>query len=471
MAGSSQATPTRLAGLGHYIGEKLRAAPSSAWALFAVLGLVFGVVGLLGPAPPLQDISEWLHQGRVAAQIVRGSADPAFVIAPYPVPNTLVPAFFGLAMLVFSARTAFLLWLSGYLLLAAWLIPRFVRRWNVEPWCGTGVLAGCTALTSCFWNGYASYQTGLLLLLWFFGLPERSWRIAIVLVGSTLAAYLLHGLCYLPLLLIAAVHGLWSGYLRRVILCALPSLGLLACYAFAHPPLPGTTMPGSAFLAYKAYTLAKSGPFQNFVLLQGPAVRGMAAAAGVGANGLFALGLTLGGAVALWRSGRRGWATPKPWAGALLLVGFLVSPAMGGGIVNPGERLLSPALLCFLPLLNRDVLAPTARRAAAVCGGGLLILCTVAPLTLGLQIASTPPDRLLSPGPPGVAAALATVKGPESLFTHRPYQFRADFEEAESGARGACQVHRPLIFDTGVVLMRRPPAPALACAGRRRSPP
>lgn len=398
--------------------------PFTAAGLFAVV--LAAALNLRGAMPPLQDFNEWIYQGWLVGQILRGE-DLSFGLKPWPVPNAAAQLLLGLLNLPLAAREAGLAYLAAYLAGMTWLAAAIARaQGRFDP--ATFLLAILVgALNSPYWQGYANSQLGTALYL----VHVLRQRRAPTSAGWDLAIGIALFLCHAVLLAVFALHTALYAWqhrqLRRAAAVLVPPFALLAWYILRdltygeEIPAFGTTI--GEFVAYKAYTAAKLGPYHNFILGGfGDADRAPALYwAGVAANLAFAAALLPPLAWALLRHLRQGDRSPAMLTALACLAGYAILPSALFGVVNVGERLLVPAVLVLLAICP----APrgTRRIAAAIAA-----LAPAAILHLHLILPATPPGGSIS----HLAAHDANQRH-RLLFWHRPYQFQAQFDAARRG--------------------------------------
>jgi hypothetical protein len=404
--------------------------------------------------PPLQDYGDWVYQGFLLKLIATGN-DTIVTIKPWPVPNAISPVVLAAGMLVSSpivAAKAFVcVYLVAFTLICHWLTatdkgqsdPRFILL----------VLLGI--LDSAYWSGYVNFQVGLLLLLFYIGAHRRKQPLSLpfeILFGILI--FFSHAICLGGFLLYVGWSSLLRRQLARGITIALPSIILLGWYVLANRTTAPQIDPegrGSviAFAIYKVYTLAKLGPYQNFIVDgAGDYDRNVVlyytgVVANLGFVALFVGPLFLSNIVAVAR--RR--FTPESLTALFCLGGFLVLPSTLFGVVNIGERVLTIGII--LALLAVD-LSPVVLRA----GGGLacvMPLVVVGGLiaTLGVNSSRTLPATLISD--PNQTYHL--------LFWHRSFEFLDQIRAAQEAASSGVLPTNQIGFDTGVIVLRHPGQP------------
>jgi hypothetical protein len=350
-------------------------------ALFVVpLFVLLGIAALDFPYAPLQDLPEWIFQGYAFDRLVAGAPSVIYEIKRFPVPYALGQLIIS-ACLVFaspSATSRILLALYTVTVLSA--IDRVVVRYGVQQFVGWPIFLSIIALNAPFWNGYVAYQIGLIVLLLYLSLqPEARTDAKIVLLFSILA-FFSHGCVFFAFAVFVGVYALHAHRVVQCLLGMLPSFVLLAWYLVGNGLSAKVDMISGVeqanFVFYKIYTLLKVAPYHDpLVFSFNPAVHfGQAyLACGLAVDFVFAVALGVLIVFAVQRTGYRALTLkPEFIAGALLLALTLVLPRTAAGLVNPGERLLYPALIGLTLGLFGDVRLPPAPQAVlamSVIGG------------------------------------------------------------------------------------------------------
>ena len=415
------------------------------WTAPALLTLAIAAAVVFAPYPPLQDFPEWAYQGELLARLARGLPAAEASLVAHPVPNSLAQALLGLLSLVLPATLAarvFLLGLLGAGLAVALALAR--QRQPASAGAFAGVLIVSIFCNTPFWNGYVNYQLALLLFAAWFVVPAARRAEALPILGFSLPIFLAHAAVFAAFCILIGVRGLLRRRLWPALLGLAPALLFATWYVLAKAPVaeePAAGIGGlGAFLAYKAYTLTKLGPYHNFVFATGgdDALRPALYWAGAAANLLYTaiLGAALG--AGLWRAARdRVLSASFVLAALLLLGGFLVLPRVAQHVINPGERLMIPGLLL---LLLAAPLPPLALRPLAALGG----LALAANLLV-----------LAMPGIPWATPVhfrdMAAMGGARSLFRHRPTSFACKWEELRHGEASGEAPRLPISFRTSLL--------------------
>jgi hypothetical protein len=427
-----------------------------AWLYLVGLTLVLCLLAY----PPLADFVEWEYQAFIASKLMAGQAAPGFYLRDYPVPylsSQLLMAVIGVAT---GPIVAGKLTLAVYLLLGGWLSKRLVDRHELSAPLAYPLLIACVVCNSTFWSGYLNYQFGLLVIMGYLGLNTQQQRKMWINAVFALLAFACHGFCLIAFCLMGGLMALAQGLgpaLRFTAAC-LPAVGLTLWYLLAHdndavamleaPVRYGTLK----FLAYKLYTLAKAGPYHNFMF--GDSVDASRSPAfywlGVGTNGLVA-GLLL---VIEWlalRQWRETQAKGLVWAAMALGLIVLLLPSVALQVVNPGERLMYPQLLvAFTVGLRKDQIHikwPKWNGPAAQAIGALVMVMAFG--TVGNLLATT-----VNRGYETVSSAQlssATKHPAQVLFWHRPYQFKSRFDYFHDAYGRQTSPKLRLIFPTSLV--------------------
>jgi hypothetical protein len=412
-------------------------------ALCLLLSALVAAALLLAPYPPLQDFSEWAYQGHLLSRLFQGLPVGDLRLATAPIPNSSVQLLLGLLSLALPPAIAAKLFLLGLvfgaLLLALALGRRFQPR---APGAFAALLLTALFLNASFWNGYANFQLGMLILgAWFLLGKEKQGRAGTILAFS-LALFFTHAMVFAAFGILLGLTALLERRLRATVLGLLPAAGLTLWYVATGAGGGETEPQGSgglvAFLAYKLYTLAKLGPYHNFVFAEGGdlAFRPALYWAGAAVNLLFAAGLALALLLGLREAIR---ARHLPWAplaaAAVLLGGFALLPDLALNVVNPGERLMLPALLILLLVLPLPPLLLRALGLGAVVLGACILLLVATPQEWQRPVHYT------------------DLEGRRAeLFRHRPTAFACKWEEMQRSARTGEAPRQPISFATSLLV-------------------
>ncbi len=344
---------------------------------------------VLQPFPLLHDFPEWVYQGWLFKQLLTqdGATGVRYALVTYPVPNSLSQAGVGLLTMVLEPATAAKIWLSGYLFGAALMCLNIWYRYKDSS--QVLLLSVIVFFGPGFWNGYINFQYALLLFALYLSLSA----------GKRGAGYMTTLLCSLLIFFSHAVvfaifvcYCVAGAFFRRgddarnrfySIVVLIPSLLLLGWYCVelmaAFSAGAADSMSLFKWVQYKAYTLAKQGPFHNFILHTGESLLEQADwfyKAGFIANFIFAAMLGFWFIWLLWVWLSRHMSPlrhPIPAELSVVLVCisvcfivYLVAGANTFGVVNLGERFLIVALLMMLLLLRCPAVLQTAMATAAM---------------------------------------------------------------------------------------------------------
>ncbi len=356
------------------------------WILSIASLLFVAIVGyfllVAQPFPMLHDYPEWMYQGNIAYSLLvdqEGDLATLFEWVPQPVPNALSQIAIAVLNFLVSPVMAGKIWLAVYLLLAAVtavLVGRYHRQ-TVDQTIGPatskthhqhgGIVAFLFVVTIVFgpgfWNGYINFQFGLILFALFVATNARQ-SILAVLVFSLLL-YFSHASVFAGFICYVVMLERLNERRVNVVVSLLPSLLLLMWYTSAKLQTGGGENVGLGSLPqwvqYKVYTLAKQGPFHNFIGPDGESVLAnvdLLYKAGFLANFIVMALLGLWLLVILWGVIRGEWirhvaldqTLNKGFFAtiAILLVAWLVAGKSSFGVVNLGERFLIVALMLLL---------------------------------------------------------------------------------------------------------------------------
>ncbi|WP_431272085.1 hypothetical protein [Dankookia sp. P2] len=244
-------------------------------ALCLGLGALAAAVLVLAPYPPLQDFPEWAYQGQLLARLLRGLPVDGVVLATTPVPNSSVQLLLGLLSLAMPAALAARLFLLGLVGASVAVALALGRRYQPgAPGAFAALLLVAVFLNAAFWNGYANFQLGMVLLGAWFLLPEARRARVLPIMGFGLAIFFTHAMVFFAFCALLGATALLDP--RRIIPTAaglLPAAVLTGWYVATNAGGNATETSGTggpaAFLAYKLYTVAKLGPYHNFVFAGG----------------------------------------------------------------------------------------------------------------------------------------------------------------------------------------------------------
>lgn len=330
---------------------------------------VYSLILLLHRRPPsLTDFSDWIYQGSLLAQHLRGIADPAHTLKHYPVPNSATTVGIGLLCLVFSWMWAAKLWLLLYLGLVLWTIHQFVKDhpgsellWLIAP--------GTLFLNVNFWYGFLNFQIGLCLaLLVVAGVlreEQREWKFGVML----LLAFFSH---MIPFGFAATVLFLYAVRSRRprLLLQFVPSAVATLAYLYGRFVLDRDADASVAmvstvrsysfeFWAYKINSLLKSGGLVNPASTTGSVALAQlgrpAFCLAVAADAMLCV-CVLWIAVLQMRTALRqgGREVPVWWAVLIFTPVYVLLPGQALGVSDPGSRVLQVLLAVALMLSWRE---------------------------------------------------------------------------------------------------------------------
>ncbi|WP_370894442.1 hypothetical protein [Janibacter sp. GXQ6167] len=414
-------------------------------ALLATASVLPAVIATGGAA--FQDMGEWLYEARVLQYLMVTGDTSTFYLRDYPVPYVIPHLLLAALMLVMSPTAAGITAVAVQLLAGCAVVAALVRRFDLHPIAGSVLLTVPIVLTSAFWNGYSGHQIGLIILGAYIALPVRvRTRVWVVLVFSLLT-FFTHGMIFGCFGVIAGVYGVYARRLHQVALGSAPSLGLAAWYVLANTEQTGggeLQLGGAVqFIAYKAYSLAKIGGYQNLVV-NGVADGQALMLAGALANVLFVIVLAGLVVLRLTRLVReRSAPSAEMTAGLVLLAIAMVLPPALVEIVNPGERLLTPAAV----LLVTATASGLTQRQGSVLGSIAaigVILTAVGACLLPAKADQGDP----TPRDPLVTNSAEAGERTGLLFSHRLDQFETRADLAERSWRHNEPPTEPLAFKT-----------------------
>lgn len=406
---------------------------------------LLGAFMVISNGAAFQDLGEWTYQGYVGAWLLRGGESDVAQFMDHPVPYALAQAVLTALQLVLLPVQAAVVYTLVYVLVAAVAIQAVVNRHSLVVAPSAVALTFAVTLSSGFWNGYVGNQLGMILFLVYLGLPrDRSTRWWVVAVFSLLM-FFAHALAYAAWGLVALSRAVADRKVPSFLLGVAPSISLGLWYVMSTDEGGGATLLPSqnlaVWLAYKAYTVTKLGGYHNLQVTGATDADWSAPLywAGVSANVIFAGLLVFGVGALLWH--RRSSLHKEADLIALIgLVGvtLLLPPFLG--VVNPGERLLGPAMSLFVVLGfgKRSRLVPRMIAAALVVGA---VLTTVSVFGLPHKAAR----GVVRDVPSGISLRA------DLLYAHRTDQFAAKVEHVAELARVGAPPDLPLAWETSLL--------------------
>lgn len=340
---------------------------------------------------PLQDLPEWLAQGRLFADLVRGQLTHPYSFKGVLVPNAISSVTIGLLSLGLPPEIAVKCVLSAYILgyVSSVLYLLGSSSQSIRsPLLAAGLLS---LLNFSFFHGEINYALALPVLFNGQGLVLRTRNargvsVALAVTALSLVIFVCHGLVYAAWLVFLAAYALASREPRTRLhfaLATLPSLVLLEIYVSSRTAEPGALFTGASLnLGHKLWLLAKFlSPFQGFYPFMDARFVWLFITGNV-------LTLAIAAWAAIWWSRRRSGAVTLQQRAiritlSIYAIGFVLAPQSIGGLLNPAERLVLPMiqlLLTGIVALQSDTSAiagSTRERAAAASAWTALAMQTV----------------------------------------------------------------------------------------------
>lgn len=430
--------------------------PTHVSIMFSLAAFSFILFSLsLFPYAPLQDLGEWIYQSYIFNQLVIGHYSSDFLIKTYPVPYTLFQIIASSVLLLFSPiiTSKIVVLLYGFLVLLA--IHRLITTAKLDPVVGWAFLIPVVALNSPFWNGYMGYQFGLIVLLFYVSLPRESRTQVLPVLFFSILAFFAHGIIYASILIFIGIYSLYS---RRIFQCALallPSLCLVAWYQIKNDSSGELKemfqLHDVNIIAYKIYTLLKTGPFHNPIVSDFNSVDYFGSfylTGGLVLDAAFMASLGILAYAAVTRSSLRTIAKKPEFV--IFAILFLVAVALPPAalVTNPAERLMYPALIAFAMAVFGEQKLPTAPKVtltAALIGGYGLMALALIPASAHYPVENN--ERRTS-APQQTQLAVSR----RYLFGHRFMQFDSKMKMVEQAWRADTMPADPLAFDTALLL-------------------
>ncbi len=332
--------------------------------MFFILAVAV-VLLVVQPFPVLHDYPEWMYQGYIAWSLL--SAETTFTglfeLVPVPVPNAISQSAIAVLNFFTSPVAAGKIWLALYFLLAA-VIGIVATRSHRHSGSMHLIFTLSIVFGPGFWNGYINFQFGLLFFALYIINTRKS--AGYVLLFSVLI-YFSHASVFAGFVCYVIVSEWFALRRARVFLALLPGLLLLLWYSFAKFSTADgkNESVGSLFqwAQYKFYTVAKQGPFHNFIQPDGESL--LSSVHGLYLAG-FAINFLTALLIGLWllvifasivrqrdveiADERRSVANVSAIlvTVAVLLIAWLLAGKNTFGVVNLGERFLVVALMLMI---------------------------------------------------------------------------------------------------------------------------
>lgn len=348
------------------------------------------VLLLIQPFPVLHDYPEWMYQGHIVWSLLSDAlAGPGntsasystyagyYEVVPVPVPNAITQVGVALLNMLVTPVWAGKIWLGVYILLA--LVTAFISfRGHRISGAKQFIFLLTIAFGTGFFNGYLNFQFGVILFTLFVATGSRR-SIAWLFIFSLLI-YFSHASVFAGFVIYVVISEIFNQRRVTAFFALLPSLLMLLWYTAVKIQTDGefNAGVGSAmrWVQYKIYTLAKQGPFHNFILPDGQSLL-------ADLHVVYLVGFAINFLVAIligswllsigWNYLQRTKNNSHGDAGshaliatvAILLVLWLLSGTNTLGVVNLGERFLIVALI--LLLLQLEMPPPQAYIWTLVC--------------------------------------------------------------------------------------------------------
>lgn len=324
--------------------------------------LVGVVLLLLQPYPLLHDYPEWMYQGHIAYSLFSGSSEftTMYELVPLPVPNAISQTAIALLNIVVSPVMAGKIWLAVYLVLAllvVWLGTAGHRQHAAKQL----IFLVTIAFGPGFFNGYINFQFGVLLFALFVITDAR--RSSLWVLVFSLVIYFAHASVFACFVAYVVFSGVLNQRNVAALLALVPSLLMLAWYSTSkilqEPGFNTALTSLKEWVGYKGYTLAKQGPFHNFIMPDGQSLLTDYHAVyliGFGINLLVAVLIALWLLSVIWMMYSKAEILTRPGfhlaalaaTVIVLFILWLLAGTSSFGVVNIGERFLIVALMMLL---------------------------------------------------------------------------------------------------------------------------
>jgi hypothetical protein len=431
--------------------------PASRLIQLTYLSIITVVLVFFFKYPPLADYIEWIYQSYIFNELIRnGHGSDIFYIRSYPVPYVISQVLMAGLNIFMPPLLAGKATLAIYLMLAGWLSKKFVQRHELDPVLAYPLLLCCIIFNSSFWSGYSNYQFGLLVLMAYLSLSEIWQRKIWVNAAFGLLAFSSHGFCLLAFGVIAGLKACTLGW-RAVFsfsLACVPAFLLTLWYMVARNNDSMQALEAAApylsakFWAYKIYTLTKAGPYQNFMLGSLSDLDRLPAYYYVGSIINIALGMLLALLhVRVFKHRQHAKTLHLSLAVGVLGLTYIIAPSLAMQVVNPGERILYPELLCVFAVALKN--SPKEKFFGCNKNAIAIIIYVFMAATVVNLMFSTTRQGYQRVTQESFSAAQKNYLN--VLYWHRPYQFQSRSDYLEQVSQIGAPLKLPIIFPTSLV--------------------
>ncbi len=306
-----------------------------------------------------------MYQGHIAWSLLTGGTtfSSFFELVQVPVPNAISQSAIAVLNVFTSPVVAGNIWLGLYFILAL-VVGIIASRSHPDGGSMHLIFTFAIVFGPGFWNGYINFQFGLLFFALYCVCARRS--VGSVLLFSLLI-YFSHASVFAGFVCFVIASEWFAQRRLQVFTALLPGLLLLLWYSVAKLSVDGgqneSVVSVSQWAQYKIYTMAKQGPFHNFIQPDGESL--LAAVHGLYIAGFvinFLVALLIGlwmlfACVSIVRRQNESLITELRsvtnvpailiTTGALV-VAWLLAGKNTFGVVNLGERFLVVALMLML---------------------------------------------------------------------------------------------------------------------------
>jgi hypothetical protein len=302
---------------------------------------------------PISDYPDWVFEGSIVANLLRGNPQPSYSFKHYPVPYTATVAFLGLLDLVFSPETSGKILLTLCILLIAvsstYLLKSFQRGAD-NPIVSVPLVF---LLNTFFFWGELTYLLGLSVFFVYCGyLFRRFYRSESInwcLIGvASIALFFSHFIPYAAAILVTVVLLLAESRVdlfKPFVVAFAPSLGLTVWYAIERlsSGLNASMWQFWTLHQMAGRLIAAFSPFPEFLPWLGINSPWMKMVGVLNLLVSIALALIVPLCVFLWAKGCR------PYKGVFVCTvvcacAVIVTGYEFAGMVSPGERFLYPVV-------------------------------------------------------------------------------------------------------------------------------
>jgi hypothetical protein len=356
---------------------------------------------------PISDYPDWIYQGSIAAELVRGNAPSAYSFTPYPVPYSVTVILMGLLDFICWPEVSGKIVLSLCIVALAMSSTYLLNSLRRDPGNPLLLVPLLYLTNTYFFWGELNYILGLALFFFYCGyIFRRTYRNELINWWFVSAVFIALFFCHIVPFAIAVlltvtlfISESHIAFLYPFILCLAPSIGLTIWYTVERlrVKLSGPLWTFWTMHQIAGRVIAAFSPFPAFLPWLGIQAPGMKLFALLNLLVTILMICVVPLCVLVALSGR--WKNRGILACAIVCgVAVVVAGYAFAGMNSPGERFLYPAVwigLCWLignGLPVNDTLVSRGLTAVLI----VLLACQIAFLQINVSAVSNELEALYS---------------------------------------------------------------------------